>query len=276
MGCGGSKVSATKNIAKEIPEVVKRQHSSQLSSRRIEKPVVPSFFAKEGAKESPLECFTQLDDDQDGKVSLAELKAGLSKRGMKEASIKALFEKCDEDKDGQLDLNEFTKVVMTLPELRPDVSQAHIALVDAFALIDTDRDGAVTLQELRVALATGGLFPEEIKQIFDAADTDNDGNITMLEFTKAVKKNPDLMSATGSQTVSAAPAAAAPPAAATAAAAPAAASAMAAPEAVAPEAAAPEAAAPDAVAVETAAPAEAETDGAPAPAAAEEETPAAE
>ena len=99
------------------------------------------------------------------------------------ASQQAIWDNADKNKDGFIDRIEFLE-----------------AMTDAFFFADTDKDGYLTLEELRAVVVTldakqfedadrdknGKLdiyeYENALSQGFDMADTNADGKITMEEF----------------------------------------------------------------------------------------------
>jgi Ca2+-binding EF-hand superfamily protein len=77
--------------------------------------VSPSFAAKKSKKSGADAAFKKLDSNGDGKISLAEFKAGQKKKSKgkkgkgKDKDVTAAFRKLDKNKDGFLSLSEFKK-----------------------------------------------------------------------------------------------------------------------------------------------------------------------
>ena len=158
-----------------------------------------SFFDQSpGQSTTVLAIFQEIDKDGSGTVSRDELEANLSKCGATPTCINTLFDCADLNKDGVLSLHEFVKAVKKHPELqRVGVGEEHYSLIDAFVALDSDDDGQVSAAELRTALAAGGLFPDEILQVFANTDATTprggDRIISMDEFMKACHMLPELM-----------------------------------------------------------------------------------
>ncbi|KAL5967028.1 Centrin-3, partial [Taenia solium] len=66
-------------------------------------------------KEVALETFKSMDVDKSGRVSFAEFKVAMEKKGgqkLSMAALKAFFDSFDKDKDGELSLEEIENLVL--------------------------------------------------------------------------------------------------------------------------------------------------------------------
>mmetsp|Transcript_6711 Transcript_6711/g.7481 ORF Transcript_6711/g.7481 Transcript_6711/m.7481 type:complete len:95 (-) Transcript_6711:3-287(-) len=63
------------------------------------------------------ECFTKMDTSRKGKISKSDLKDFFAKggRSVPEATLEDAITFADSDNDGQLDLDDFLKVVLAFP-----------------------------------------------------------------------------------------------------------------------------------------------------------------
>jgi Ca2+-binding EF-hand superfamily protein len=89
--------------------------------------------------------FKIMDTDKTGRLDREEILSGLAKFGVSldEEQAQAVLDFCDSDHDGSVDLNEF------LAALRGPLSKRRLKLIMmAFAVLDKDASGEVTLAEL--------------------------------------------------------------------------------------------------------------------------------
>merc|ERR1712166_1491504 len=68
--------------------------------------------------------------------------------------------------------------------LRKKIATGFKRLRDAFRHYDTDKDGSISLQELRIAAAHAGiqLNKQEAQRLMSMIDSDENGNISNTEF----------------------------------------------------------------------------------------------
>ncbi|KAL5218829.1 hypothetical protein ABZP36_019513 [Zizania latifolia] len=162
------------------------------------------------------EMFALMDTDNNGRVTLQELKAGLIKVGSKlaepemellmEAVInlstsrkssscqqwrrtdRSSFLQADVDGNGYLDYGEFVAVTIHLQRLSND---AH--LHTAFLFFDKDSSGYIDRAELADALAddSGRADDAVLDHILQEVDTDKDGRISFEEFVAMMKAGTD-------------------------------------------------------------------------------------
>ncbi|KAG7024847.1 Calcium-dependent protein kinase 9 [Cucurbita argyrosperma subsp. argyrosperma] len=124
--------------------------------------------------------FTNLDTDNSGTITYAELKSGLARLGstLSEAEVKQLMEAADVDGNGSIDYIEFITATMHRYKLE---KEEH--LYKAFQHFDKDNSGYITRDELKAAMKDYGMGDEEtIREIISEVDADNDGRINYDEF----------------------------------------------------------------------------------------------
>merc|ERR1712228_1153181 len=91
-------------------------------------------------------AFVALDTNQDGVLSLAELRAGMGK-GVVSRELLRIFKEVDTDCDGELQYTEFLAAALGARRYL----QRDMAWV-AFQRFDQDGDGHITAEELRAVL----------------------------------------------------------------------------------------------------------------------------
>ncbi|KAI3700305.1 hypothetical protein L2E82_44931 [Cichorium intybus] len=132
------------------------------------------------------EMFKGMDSDNNGTITLEELKQGLSKQGTKltEAEVKQLMEAADADGNGTIDYDEFITATMHMNRMD---REEH--LYTAFQYFDKDNSGYITIEEMEQAIREYGISDgRDIKEIVSEIDTDNDGRINYDEFVAMMRK----------------------------------------------------------------------------------------
>ncbi|VVA91821.1 unnamed protein product [Arabis nemorensis] len=136
------------------------------------------------------DMFSLMDDDNDGKITYPELKAGLQKVGSQlgEPEIKMLMEVADVDGNGFLDYGEFVAVIIHLQKIENDE-----LFKLAFMFFDKDGSKYIELDELRDALADELGEPDVsvLNDIMREVDADKDGRINYEEFVTMMKAGTD-------------------------------------------------------------------------------------
>ncbi|KAL1216717.1 Calcium-dependent protein kinase 30 [Cardamine amara subsp. amara] len=136
------------------------------------------------------DMFTLMDDDNDGKITYPELRAGLKKVGSQlgEPEIKMLMEVADVNGNGCLDYGEFVAVIIHLQKMEND---EHFR--QAFMFFDKDGSGYIESDELRKALTDELGEPDNsvLIDIMREVDTDKDGRINYDEFVVMMKAGTD-------------------------------------------------------------------------------------
>uniref|UniRef100_A0A0G4FJU6 Calmodulin n=1 Tax=Chromera velia CCMP2878 TaxID=1169474 RepID=A0A0G4FJU6_9ALVE len=118
-------------------------------------------------------------------LSLDEMKKAMLKVAphIPDKDIQLIIDDIDENGDGQVDFNEFYSIMrkkLLGLEAEDDVLQA-------FALLDKDKNGFISPPELRHLLTSVGRNPlsqEEADELLHMADSDGDGLISYQEFFK--------------------------------------------------------------------------------------------
>eukprot|EP00747_Dinoflagellata_sp_TGD_P166186 gnl/TRDRNA2_/TRDRNA2_188592_c0_seq1.p1 gnl/TRDRNA2_/TRDRNA2_188592_c0~~gnl/TRDRNA2_/TRDRNA2_188592_c0_seq1.p1 ORF type:complete len:321 (+),score=92.43 gnl/TRDRNA2_/TRDRNA2_188592_c0_seq1:1-963(+) len=167
------------------------------------------MYGEEGLEALPedqrteeLDKFIVADKDKDEELDAKELMAFLKSDVEDEA--KYFMAEMDKDEDGKISSEEWfngdsltpeltEKLNVELPELNVD-SEAVEDLKDKasqeFKRVDTDRNGQLSLDELRVWLggASKTKTGKMMTKIFKLADADKDGHLTEAELVKIAKR----------------------------------------------------------------------------------------
>ena len=98
---------------------------------------------------SALKNFSQLDRDNDGRLSREEFRAGLGMLGVDKTFSTIIFNSFDTGGDGWIDRREFLAAMAVM--LHPDNLEAQIDL--AFDAYDVDKNGRLEFDELRQVIA---------------------------------------------------------------------------------------------------------------------------
>ncbi|KAL9230698.1 hypothetical protein vseg_006015 [Gypsophila vaccaria] len=151
--------------------------------------VIAEFLSAEEVEDIK-ELFKKIDTDDDGVVSVEELKAGLLKFGslLAESEVPMLIEAVDTYGKGTLDYGEFVAVSLHLHKMAND---EHLR--KAFSYFDKDANGYIEPEELQNALMEDGLddCANIANDIFQEVDTDKDGKISYDEFVAMMKTGTD-------------------------------------------------------------------------------------
>ncbi|KAL1543563.1 Calcium-dependent protein kinase 13 [Salvia divinorum] len=151
--------------------------------------VIADFLSNEEV-EGIRDIFAKIDTDNDGKVSIEELKAGLLKFNgqMEPSEVQMLIEAVDTNGKGTLDYGEFLAISLHLQKMAND---EH--LHKAFSYFDKDGNGYIEHDELRDALMEDGVddCTDVANDIFQEVDTDKDGRISYDEFVAMMKTGTD-------------------------------------------------------------------------------------
>ncbi|KAE8099194.1 hypothetical protein FH972_017196 [Carpinus fangiana] len=175
-----------------LGDVVKsrlKQFSMMNRFKRKALRVIAEFLSTEEVGDIK-EMFKKIDTDNDGIVSIEELKAGLRNLGsqLAEPEVQMLIEAVDNDGKGTLDYGEFLAVSLHLRRL---ANEEH--LHKAFSYFDKDGNGYIEPDELRDALMEDGAddCTDVANDIFQEVDTDKDGRISYDEFVAMMKTGTD-------------------------------------------------------------------------------------
>jgi len=123
--------------------------------------------------------FLALDENKDGKISVAELKKAINKpggselKGISEEELLRVMTMADTDGDGSLSYQELLQTAVN----RKLVAKEE-RLYEAFCKFDLNGDGRVSLDEIAIALGDASKAKELIAEV----DVDGDGSVSYDEF----------------------------------------------------------------------------------------------
>ncbi|KAJ8533912.1 hypothetical protein K7X08_007236 [Anisodus acutangulus] len=151
--------------------------------------VIADFLSNEEVEDLK-EMFRKIDTDNDGIVSVEELKEGLQKVNsqLADSEVKMLIEAIDTNGKGTLDFGEFIAISLHLQRMAND---EH--LHRAFSFFDKDGNGFIEPDELLDALKEDGSddCTDVANDIFQEVDTNKDGRISYDEFAAMMKTGTD-------------------------------------------------------------------------------------
>ncbi|XP_009777418.1 calcium-dependent protein kinase 13 [Nicotiana tabacum] len=175
-----------------LGDVVKsrlKQFSMMNRFKRKALRVIADFLSNEEVEDLK-EMFSKIDTDNNGIVSVEELKAGLQKFNsqLAESEIQMLIQAIDTNGKGTLDYGEFIAVSLHLQRMAND---EH--LHKAFSYFDKDGNGYIEPHELQDALMEDGASDctNIVNDILQEVDTDKDGCISYEEFVAMMRTGTD-------------------------------------------------------------------------------------
>ncbi|KAF7825531.1 calcium-dependent protein kinase 13 [Senna tora] len=175
-----------------LGDVVKsrlKQFSMMNRFKRKALRVIADFLSTEEVEDIK-EMFKKMDSDNDGIVSVEDLKAGFQNFGsqLAESEVQMLIETVNTNGKGTLDYGEFIAVYLHLKRMAND---EHLR--KAFSYFDKDGNGYIEPDELRNALTEDGAddCTDVANDIFQEVDTDKDGRISYDEFVAMMKTGTD-------------------------------------------------------------------------------------
>lgn len=159
---------------------------SYASAEKFKKAVL-TFIAtrlKEDEIENLKDIFSALDLNNDGYLTLEELKQGCSKIKTLDFDIEELFKNIDTDKSGVINYTEFLAAT-----IQQQIYHKEEKLMQAFRCFDQDKSGKISMKEIAKVIKTEqdedlDLLEDEIKQF----DLNGDGEIDYPEFCAMMGK----------------------------------------------------------------------------------------
>jgi len=134
------------------------------------------------------DTFLALDANGDGQLTLAEMKEGIEKAGIKDlpADLQQIMQEVDSDGSGNIDYTEFLAATLDKHQfMQEDV------LWSAFRLFDKNGDGKISPEELKAVLGDDQVHhvagAETLAQMMLEVDKNGDGVIDFQEFVQMMR-----------------------------------------------------------------------------------------
>jgi calcium-dependent protein kinase len=171
------------------------------SKNKLEKAalqIIASQFNEDQIK-SLRESFIALDADNDGSLTVAEMKKGIQDAGLTETpELKQIVEGIDSNGSGCIDYTEFLAATLDKRvQIKVDV------LWSAFRVFDKNGDGVISQEELKVVLGDDSVEEvvgkEKIAEILKDVDKNGDGKINFDEFNAMMKPKGETATAESSK-----------------------------------------------------------------------------
>lgn len=176
-----SEVPIGEDICKHLGSIHAETHFKKLMMRIISSKV-PSRKVADLVK-----SFSSLDKDQDGLITLQELKDGLCKfphlLGDFEGEITAVFGEIDHNSSGTISVEEFLACTI---DTQKDVMTS--VLWDAFRTFDADSNGILTLEELEEVVKglEGQIGEEHVEMMLHFLEDEIQDSLTFDEFRQMI------------------------------------------------------------------------------------------
>ncbi|CAG2202168.1 CALM [Mytilus edulis] len=162
---------------KEALEMVLMDLRSQLKEKEEDLEEVKAKLMK---LESDYQFLKQQKVYGDGTISVSEIRNVMRNIGQNptEADVEAILTQYDGDGNGKLDFDEFLGMIVD------KLNNPETELMNAFKLFDKDKNGFVSVDELRYIVTHLGdkMTDDEVQEMFDEADLNNDGQLNYEEF----------------------------------------------------------------------------------------------
>ena len=187
----GQKSKETKKILKNLKNF---QNQDKLQQATIA--YIVHFLTPANEFEQLKETFKSLDKNNDGTLSMDEIKIGFEKMfgpASSEMELEKLLEELDANGDGSVSYEEFLRMVMNKAKL---LNEKNLKL--CFEAFDENKDNKLSADEIKKAL--GAKDNDYVRQLINLIDDNNNSEIDFEEFKQLMnilleiektKKSPD-------------------------------------------------------------------------------------
>ena len=174
------------NSNKTLLPMKKDGFKNYANSNKLRKAVITYIASRlsEDEIKKIKEVFQSIDADNDGKLSLEEMKKALSSGEVKFDFNEEIFKQIDTDNSGNIEYTEFISAC-----IEKNIYLNEEKLKEAFKLFDADGSGKISRDEIEKVLKLGS-NSKEIDNIMAKHDTNKDGEIDFKEFLDMMKEIP--------------------------------------------------------------------------------------
>ncbi|XP_078613889.1 uncharacterized protein LOC144883344 [Branchiostoma floridae x Branchiostoma japonicum] len=138
--------------------------------------------------------FDKHDVNKDGSISATELKAVVQEFGLPpcEHLVEQIIKDCDQNGNGQLELNEFNIVIQVLQQVKTAMADPQAMAAEMkkmFTEFDKNGDGFLSKEEMQEALTKVhgiNMSAESCEKLLNVADRNGDGKLDYNEFVKMI------------------------------------------------------------------------------------------
>ena len=170
--------SSKTNIPINIAPIKKYGNSNRL--RKATLTYISSRLAEQEIKKIK-EIFQSIDSNNDGKLSVEELRNAISLIGQKNENIEEIFKSMDTDNSGEIEYTEFISA-----SIEKNIYLNEKKLKEAFKSFDLDGNGKINREEI-VKILKVTKSSKELDKIMEKNDTNKDGELDFNEFLKMIK-----------------------------------------------------------------------------------------
>lgn len=153
-----------------------------------------------GKKEELKRVFATFDKNGDGFITKLELRESMKNIGISLTAkdVDEMVERVDANDDGLIDPDEFCELYESMgggggggDDERDREGDGEEDMKEAFDVFDADKDGSISVEELRAVLDSLGLKEgnrvEDCKKMIRKIDMDGDGVVNFEEFKKMMR-----------------------------------------------------------------------------------------